>query len=444
MASSNILKNVEESFSIPLPEIKRIMERFHREMEKGLAGERSSLKMIPAYVDRPTGKEKGKFIALDLGGTNFRILELELKGGGRMSEPKAMSFVLYKKHITGRAEDFFGFISNCVKTFLRKRKISAGQKRSLGFTFSFPIRQTAIASGSLINWTKGFSAKGVVGEDVVRLLRISLLRHRIHNIEISALANDTVGTLAAKSYEDKACDTGVILGTGTNACYVEEMSKIRKWHGFRSKDAHMIINIEWGNFNKLKQNSYDRELDERSYNPGQQILEKMVSGMYLGEVVRLVLVDFIEKQLLFKGVESPILRKGHSFKSQDVSLVESDDSKGLRNIEFLLNKLNISRSTPEERMLVKKICEIVSTRAARISATAIVSVVTKMDPKVSRRHTVAIDGSVYEKHPHFAKRMHDCLQEILGKKASRIKMVLAKDGSGKGAAVIAAVAAATS
>jgi len=138
------------------------------------------------------------------------------------------------------------------------------------------------------------------------------------------------------------------------------------------------------------------------------------------------------------------LRKGHSFKSQDVSLVESDDSKGLRNIEFLLNKLNISRSTPEERMLVKKICEIVSTRAARISATAIVSVVTKMDPKVSRRHTVAIDGSVYEKHPHFAKRMHDCLQEILGKKASRIKMVLAKDGSGKGAAVIAAVAAATS
>lgn len=33
--------------------------------------------------------------------------------------------------------------------------------KSLGFTFSFPVNQTAINAGTLITWTKGFSASGV-------------------------------------------------------------------------------------------------------------------------------------------------------------------------------------------------------------------------------------------------------------------------------------------
>ena len=39
----------------------------------------ASVKCWPTYVrDLPTGKEQGKFLALDLGGTNFRVLALEL------------------------------------------------------------------------------------------------------------------------------------------------------------------------------------------------------------------------------------------------------------------------------------------------------------------------------------------------------------------------------
>lgn len=37
-----------------------------------------------------------------------------------------------------------------------------GRERELGFTFSFPVRQTSIASGTLIKWTKGFSIEDVV------------------------------------------------------------------------------------------------------------------------------------------------------------------------------------------------------------------------------------------------------------------------------------------
>ena len=64
-----------------------------------------------------------------------------------------------------------------------------------------------------------------------------------------------------------------------------------------------------------------------------------------------------------------------------------------------------------------------------------------MDPKVSSKHSIAIDGSVYEKHPVFKNNMNAALKELFGKRASNIRTVLAKDGSGVGAAITAATGA---
>ena len=252
-------------------------------------------------------------------------------------------------------------------------------------------------------------------------------RKAIDNINISALVNDTVGTLAAKSYEDPDCDVGVIIGTGTNACYPERLSEIKKWRGPDNKSGRMVINIEWGNFNKLTSTVYDRRLDEKSDNPGQQILEKMVSGMYMGEIVRLVLKDMAVKP--------------ERFETEHMSAIEGDATSGLRRTGALLASLGLPRSSAEERRTVKKVCEIISRRASRISASCIAAIITKMDPGLSKKHVIAIDGSVFEKHPTFARNMKKALKDIFLRKADRIKPVLAKDGSGKGAAIIAAVAA---
>ena len=48
---------------------------------------------------------------------------------------------------------------------------------------------------------------------------------------------------------------------------------------------------------------------------------------------------------------------------------------------------------------VRRVCEAVSTRAARLAAAGIVALVRKID-KVSKC-TVAIDGTLYKKHPTF-------------------------------------------
>ena len=46
--------------------------------------------------------------------------------------------------------------------------------------------------------------------------------------------------------EDK-CRIGLIIGTGTNACYLENIDAIKTVDASGSNDKdHMIINTEWG------------------------------------------------------------------------------------------------------------------------------------------------------------------------------------------------------
>lgn len=125
-------------------------------------------------------------------------------------------------------------------------------------------------------------------------------------LTVKALCNDTVGTLVSHSYINPSTRVAVILGTGTNAAYVEKIGNMGKWQRQLGspgkatiKSGEMVINTEWGAFDNKKniipRTQYDDLLDEASSVPCMQIFEKMVSGMYLGEIVRLALLDVFER-----------------------------------------------------------------------------------------------------------------------------------------------------
>jgi len=442
VAYEEFVSYLEKFFTISLNDIKVIITDFHAEMQKGLSGYESSLKMIPSFVDRPKGNEKGRFIALDLGGTNFRVLAVELDGKGNSRVLAVSKFAIQKKDMQGTGVQLFDFITDCIDSFLTENNIDRKNLYDLAFTFSFPVEQTNIAAGKLIVWTKGFTAKGVEGEDIIILLNEALRRKNISCIKVAALVNDTVGTLVAKSYTDPTCDLGVIMGTGTNACYREKLSNIQKLRGQDPK-GHMIVNMEWGNFDKLRPTCYDKQLDEASVNPGAMYLEKMVSGMYLGEITRLILIDLIKKDLLFlnepDAAES--FKKKDSLKTEHMSLIEGDETTNLDEVEQFFNNNGISNITLHDKTILKRLCEFVSARAARLGAAAISAVITWIDPELNDRHTVGIDGSLFEKYPGFGAKMTDVFKKLFAEKAEKIMLVHSKDGSGKGAAIIAAVAA---
>jgi hypothetical protein len=62
-------------------------------------------------------------------------------------------------------QDLFGFIASTLAKFVANEHnalLLDGKQRELGFTFSFPVRQTSIASGTLIKWTKRFNIDDAV------------------------------------------------------------------------------------------------------------------------------------------------------------------------------------------------------------------------------------------------------------------------------------------
>lgn len=429
---NRFLARLAGDFSIPVPVLRSIRGAFHEEMAHGLAGKPSSLRMIPSFVTRPTGGEKGRFLALDLGGTNCRVLGVELDGRGGASITAASRFVVPAALMHGPGGVLFDFLAGSVHSFFREHRREKPPERVLAFTFSFPVEQRSVSSGTLLGWTKAFTASGVEGEDVAVLLSAALERRGIGFVRVAALTNDTVGTLLAGGYADPSCDMGVILGTGTNACYPERPGRIRKLPGSRG-GSEMIVNMEWGNFNRLEANRFDDLLDAASPNPGRQRLEKMVSGMYLGEIARLAVREMMEKGLLFPGTDGSAFSEPYSLATESLTLPARGDAAGL-------DSLGPGSASAEDRAAVREIGRLVAGRSARLAGSAIAAVLTWMDPGLEKDHAVAIDGALFEHNPGYRADIMETLDSLLGDRAAAVRLVLTKDGSGIGAAIAGAVA----
>lgn len=150
----------------------------------------------------------------------------------------------------------------------------------------------------------------------------------------------------------------VLSGTGSNACYMEEMKNIEIVEG---QEGRMCVNMEWGAFGDNGclddiRTKYDQAVDENSLNEGKQRLrraqhqkksllsavltlfshititcrcfasvdryEKMCSGMYLGEIVRQILIDLTKRGFLFRGQISETLKTRGIFETKFLSQIE--------------------------------------------------------------------------------------------------------------------------
>jgi len=423
--------------------IGEIMSRFLKEIQLGLKKEthaKADIKCFVTYVqDLPNGKERGKFLALDLGGTNFRVLLIHLKGESDF-EMQSKIYAIPQSIMLGSGTQLFDHIAECLANFIKEHKLQ-DERLPLGFTFSFPLKQLGLTKGFLIRWTKGFNCEGVVDHDVVELLEDALKRRGDVKIQVCAVLNDTTGTLMSCGWRNHDCKIGVIVGTGSNACYVERVENAELYDGPDNGKSHVLINTEWGAFGDngaldFIRTEYDREMDEFSINKGKQTVEKMISGMYMGELVRLALVRFTKEGLLFSGEGSDLLFKRYQFFTKYVSEIESDSPGSYFNCYDVLEEIGIFHAIDEDCANVRFICECISSRAAHLSSAGIATLINKMDePSV----TVGVDGSVYRFHPRFHDLMMEKIRTLVHDHIS-FDIMLSEDGSGRGAALVAAVA----
>jgi hexokinase len=177
----------------------------------------------------------------------------------------------------------------------------------------------------------------------------------------------------------------------------------------------MMVNTEWGAFDNarvvLPTTPFDNKVDRESINPRFQAYEKFISGMYLGEITRNLLLAFVDatpKPILFDGKATERLNKHYGLDTEMLSLVESawagdagapegEEEAVLRNFSVQIVKERLAPATLQRLEKVQKTVQehlgyapgevslrdaavvrwaaaLVVRRAARLSACAVATV----------------------------------------------------------------------
>ncbi|KAN0076625.1 hypothetical protein V8E54_006767 [Elaphomyces granulatus] len=490
----DLTQEIDHLFTAPLgvQNMLAMSENIREQLRQGL---RSSPEcMLPSYNHSlPTGEEEGTYLALDVGGSTFRVALIELQGRQRgMKVLRVASSPIDNtvKLLEGAA--FFDWIAENIDTML----IQVGEKYgrdtvplAIGLSWSFPIDQTSISSGRVIRMGKGFlCSNGTAGQELGDLI-IQSCRKRKLNVCMAAIVNDGSATLLSRAYLDPNTRLSLILGTGTNVAvhFPVHAIAVGKF-GTRPQDwfdhaKHVIVNSELSMFGGgvLPRTRWDEVINRTQLRPDYQPLEYMVTGRYLGEITRLIIVEAVETAGLFDGELPHSMREPYSFDTATVAFLEADGSPSMAASAALLQKQHLFHTSPSvgDLRFLRQICGDVSRRAAGYLATAIHSmwclrsevefssskataappvstgkrsmqdvIVTEIE-EPSRSLSIACDGSVINKYPGFKDQCQAYLDLLAQQTATSealktqfITLELAPDSAIFGAAVAVAVAVA--
>lgn len=214
-------------------------------------------------------------------------------------------------------------------------------------------------------------------------------------LKIQAITNDTVATLASLAYAVKSLPNsrvamGIIVGTGCNATIPMKLSalqesKAKSVHHMEPTAEETIVNTEWtisGAAPPLREleitTKWDVELDKACARPGFQPFEYMTGGRYIGELVRLILFDYLTTT---GGLSKRILPANLIQEYALSTTYISDHVARARTDEDLAKELNRSLPPPESSDwrwdarsagVFQKIARAVQRRSAGLIAAAVV------------------------------------------------------------------------
>ena len=428
--------------------------------------------MLPSFNHTlPSGNETGTFLALDVGGSTFRVALVSLSG--RTYGQEGIKIVRITSHTIDEGvrslcgTDFFDWMAGKISLTLRQGPDVEGQPSTLpiGLSWSFPIEQTSLRAGKLQSMGKGFNcSKGLIGKDLAALVQDACTRAGF-SVRIDAIINDSSATLLSRAYVEPSTTMSLILGTGMNAAVHMPVSYMgREKFGVRDASWHaqaqrVITNTELSMFGGkiLPKSRYDEQLNRSHVLPDFQPLEYMTTGRYLGEIVRLIWLDAVESSGLFGGTVPVSLTTPYSLDTAFLAILESDTTPSLSRAASYLEKTHAFTTVPsfEELSFLRTIAECVSTRAAAYISVGIHALWSldrnSQDPKSSlldaksEKTAIACDGSVINKYPGFKDMCHSYLAGMIsadgysGNYPPEIHLETALEAGILGAAVAVAV-----
>ncbi len=407
-------------------DIKSIADDFISEMNLGLEGKPGSLQMIPTYIGAE-GKitPNEPVVAIDAGGTNFRAVKMYFDNDMQLVTENLQQRKMPAIDEELSNKEFFATLAAYLTSY-----VDVSDK--IGFCFSYAVEIYPDKDGKLLEWSKEVKAPEVIGQMVGKNLLEAM---GTPNKKI-VLMNDTVSTLLAgkAATAEREFDTyiGFILGTGTNACYIEQNKNITKTPNLNLNEAQ-IINIETGNFNLMPRSDIDIAFDNTTKLPGRYTYEKMIAGGYFGGLCTTALKMAAEEGVFSAETKVKMKNMGE--------LTSEEVNKYVCGIELPANVLSTVLVTEEDKIAA---CEIINTliqRAAKLTAASLAAVILKTGKaKTSEKPVLmTIEGTTFYKMKNFQVMFEAFLQGFLSGENRRYYEIVEVPNSSLIGAGIAAI-----
>ncbi len=404
-------------------DIQKLVNLFLEEMDAGLQGKKSSLMMIPTYIEADKElKPNQPVIAIDAGGTNFRTAKMYFDENMQLVTENLKSGKMPALDEELSKEEFF----NEMASFLGEFKNEADK---IGFCFSYAVEIYPNKDGKLLEWSKEVKAPEVIGEMIGK----SMLEAMGTPEKQLVLLNDTVATLLAgqAATAGKTYDTyiGFILGTGTNTCYIESNKNITKTSDL-DLSKNQIINIESGNFDKTPRTDIDLLFDSQTKNPGRYTFEKMFSGGYFGGLCTTALKVAANEGILTEESKNRM--------NELDELTSEEVNKFVSGIDLDESPLTTVLVSDADKAIAVEIIEAMIERAAKLVAANLAAVILKTGKAKTAEKPVlmTIEGTTFYKLKNFPEMFEGFLKEFLtGQNKRYYEIVEVENSSLVGAAI---------
>lgn len=278
------------------------------------------------------------------------------------------------------------------------------------------------------------------------------------NVRLDAIVNDSSSALLARAYLDPDTRLATILGTGMNAAVHLPIAALDS-SKFRSRSlpfgtfTHVLTNTELSMFGKdiFPTTSWDESLNATHLLPDYQPFEYLIAGKYIGEIVRLIVVEATITAGLFDGVIVPSLADTtYTVDTKDLASIDADTSPELAASRALFHQRYPSPRLPSESdmLFVKDIVRRVTARSIAyfgVGIHALTVLLQKLESVDMNHITIGCDGSIINKYPDYMERVQATLDQMMGfdhlHKGMRVSLERTTDSAVLGAAVAAAMAA---
>jgi hexokinase len=405
------------------------LKEYLEEMRRGLSGEPSSLEMIPTYIElAPSLPVQEPVIAVDAGGTNLRIALVRFDRELRPSLEKYRKVLMPGVEREVGREEFYRAFAAQLRDYLPA-------SRRLGFCFSFSMAQLPNKDGRVNSLGKEVKAPEVLGTLVGESLAAALGEAGQGRPPKIVIVNDTVTAMlagmAGSAGRGYSGYLGFILGTGTNTCYLEANRNIAKVPGL-DPGGQQVINMESGNYNRVPQGTVDREYNAGTRYPEQHLLEKMVSGAYLGPIALATLRRAAEEGL-FSAPAAEGLRALEELATEALHEYLSYPQLSSHPLGAA-----VERGSREDRVILYHLLDRLVERSAKLAALTLSGAVLKcgagQDPCAPA--CVVVEGSVYWGLKGMRRKVECYLKGFLEERHGRyLETVQVENASLVGAAI---------